>query len=228
MAQPKQERARATRQRVLCAAGEVFAEYGYYRASVGQIMLRSNVTKGALYFHFESKEAMAAGVLARLQAPDTTDLPAGPVRLQTLITLINGYADPPLTDPVLRGALRLVGEPEFGGSAWQERLHLTITGLLTEAAHAGELLSHVAPADTAELIMTVLAGLRRFAPEPEAGDAAIGRITIMWRHLLPSIAIPALIPALDLQRRPPGTTDSGDQSAKASLPTASPPPGSTS
>ncbi|MFJ1662499.1 ScbR family autoregulator-binding transcription factor [Streptomyces anthocyanicus] len=227
MAQPKQERARATRQRVLCAAGEVFAEYGYHGASVGQIMDRSHVTKGALYFHFASKEEMAAGVLARLQEPDITEIPAGPVRLQTLITLINGYADPPLTDPVLRGALRLIGEPEFEGSAGQERLHLTITGLLTDAAHAGELLSHVAPTDTAELITTVLAGLRRFAPEPKAGDAAISRIAVMWRHLLPSIAIPALIPALDLQRRPPGTTDSDDQSAKASLSSPSPPPGGT-
>ncbi|WP_308251130.1 helix-turn-helix domain-containing protein [Streptomyces anulatus] len=212
---------------MLCAAGEVFAEYGYHRASVGQIMDRSKVTKGALYFHFASKEAMAAGVLARLQEPDTIEIPAGPVRLQTLITLVNGYADPPLTDPVLRGALRLVDEPEFEGSAWQERLHLTITGLLTDAAHAGELLSHVAPADTAELITTVLAGLRRFAPGPEAGDAALDRIAIMWRHLLPSIAIPALIPALDLQRRPPGTSAPGDQSAEASLPSGSgsPPPG---
>ncbi|MFG3429421.1 ScbR family autoregulator-binding transcription factor [Streptomyces californicus] len=224
MAQPKQARARATRERVLRAAGAVFAENGYHRASVGQIMDRSNVTKGALYFHFASKEAMAAGVLARLQEPDTTELPAGPVRLQTLIMLVNGYAAPPLTDPVLRGALRLVGEPEFEGCAWQERLHLTITGLLTEAAQARELLSHVAPADTAELIVTVLAGLHRFAPEPRDREGVSDRVTSMWRHVLPSIAIPALIPALDLKQRPPGATEPGEQPSETSRPFGSLPP----
>lgn len=224
MAQPKQERARATRQRVLRAAGAVFAEYGYHRASVGQIMDRSNVTKGALYFHFASKEAMAAGVLERLQEPDA-EIPTGSVRLQTLITFVNGYANPPVSDPVLCGAMRLVGEPEFEGCAWQERLHLTITGLLTRAAHARELHSHVEPADTAELIMTVLAGLHRFAPEPRDGEAASDRITSMWRHVLPSIAIPALLPALDLKQRPPGATGLGDQLSKPSVPYGSPLPG---
>ncbi|MFI1530751.1 ScbR family autoregulator-binding transcription factor [Streptomyces griseus] len=214
MAQLKQARARVTRQRLLRAAGEVFAECGYHRASVGQIMDRSRVTKGALYFHFESKEAIAAGVLARLQEPDVTEIPAGPVRLQALITLVNGYASPPLDDPVLRGALRLVCEPELECSEWQERLHLTITGLLTDAAHAGELLSHVDPADTAELIATVLAGLHRLAPDLVLREhAAVDRIGIMWRHLLPSVAIPAVIPALDLRRRPTGLAEDGEWSA---------------
>ncbi|MEU0100436.1 helix-turn-helix domain-containing protein [Streptomyces sp. NPDC006267] len=203
----------------MCCArrGGVFAERGYHGASVGQIMDRSNVTKGGIYFHFASKEAMAAGVLEAGQNSVTIEVPDGPVSLQALITLVNGYAAPPLTDPVLRGALRLAGEREFEGSAWHERLHLTLTGLLTDAAHAGELLSHIAPAETADLITTVLAGLHRYTPVPTAGDGAIERIAAMWRHLLPSIAIPALIPALDLQLRPPEPAAPEDHSEEAPL-----------
>ncbi|MFJ9574559.1 ScbR family autoregulator-binding transcription factor [Streptomyces bacillaris] len=206
----KQERALATRQRVLCGAGAVFAERGYHGSSVSEIMARAGVTKGALYFHFASKEAMARAVLDRLQDTDTAAAPDGPVRLQALIALVNRYAAPPLTDPVLRGALRLVGEPGFETGAWHERLHLTITGQLTDAAHAGELLSHVDPAETAELITTMLAGLHRYAPGPAARDGAIERIASLWRHLLPSIAIPAVIPALDLAQRPPEPADPAD------------------
>ncbi|MER5985774.1 ScbR family autoregulator-binding transcription factor [Streptomyces sp. NPDC001787] len=209
----KQERALVTRQRVLRAAGEVFAERGYHGSAVSEIMVRARVTKGALYFHFASKEAMAMGVLSRLQNTDTIMALAGPVRLQALIALVNSYAAPPRTDPILRGALRLAGEPEFESGIWHERLHLTITGLLTDAAHAGELLSHVDAAETAELITTMLAGLHRYAPAPAAQDGAIERIASLWRHLLPSVAIPAVIPALDLAQRPPepaGTADHCD------------------
>ncbi|MFD8727799.1 ScbR family autoregulator-binding transcription factor [Streptomyces sp. NPDC059611] len=196
----KQERARLTRHRVLCAAGEVFAERGYHRASVGEIIARSNVTKGALYFHFASKAEMAAEVL---DESDTIAIPDGPVRLQALIILVNGYAAPPLTDPILRGALRLAAEPEFESGAWHERVNLTITGLLAEAAHAGEVLSHVDPAETAELITTMLAGLGRYMQAPPTENFAIDRISVMWRYLLPSIATPALLPALDFTARPP-------------------------
>lgn len=205
----KQDRALVTRQRVLRAAGEVFAERGYHGSAVSEIMVRARVTKGALYFHFASKEAMAIGVLSRLQNADTLTALAGPVRLQALIALVNSYAAPPRTDPILRGALRLAGEPEFEGGIWHERLHRAIAGMLADAAHAGELLSHVDAAETAELITTMLAGLPRYAPSGRATNCcAMERIGSLWRHLLPSIAIPAVIPALDLGQLPPESTGS--------------------
>jgi AcrR family transcriptional regulator len=48
----------ATRERILHAALEVFAEKGYHRAVVDDIVRASQTSKGAVYHHFPNKEAL--------------------------------------------------------------------------------------------------------------------------------------------------------------------------
>lgn len=48
----------ATRDRILQAALEVFAEKGYHRALVDDIVRASHTSKGAVYHHFPNKEAL--------------------------------------------------------------------------------------------------------------------------------------------------------------------------
>jgi TetR/AcrR family fatty acid metabolism transcriptional regulator len=48
----------ATRDRILQAALEVFAAKGYHRALVDDIVRVSGTSKGALYHHFQNKEAL--------------------------------------------------------------------------------------------------------------------------------------------------------------------------
>ncbi|MEV7023338.1 TetR family transcriptional regulator, partial [Kitasatospora sp. NPDC093558] len=60
----KQERAGRTRQAVLLAAASTFADVGFDSASLVDISRRAGVSKGALYFHFVSKQALADGVRA--------------------------------------------------------------------------------------------------------------------------------------------------------------------
>ena len=48
----------ATRERILDAALSVFAERGYHRATVDDIVRASATSKGAVYHHFASKEAV--------------------------------------------------------------------------------------------------------------------------------------------------------------------------
>lgn len=45
-----------TRNRILEAALEIFAEKGYYNANVDDIVSASNTSKGGFYFHFPSKQ----------------------------------------------------------------------------------------------------------------------------------------------------------------------------
>jgi AcrR family transcriptional regulator len=45
-----------TREKVLYAAEELFADQGYDATSVQQIVMRAGVTKGAMYHYFSSKE----------------------------------------------------------------------------------------------------------------------------------------------------------------------------
>ena len=51
-----------TKERLLKAALDVFAEQGYQAASVDEIASRAGVTKGALYYWFRDKEDLAADV----------------------------------------------------------------------------------------------------------------------------------------------------------------------
>ena len=47
-----------TRQRILDAAADIFAAKGYHEAAVDDIVRASATSKGAVYFHFPSKEQL--------------------------------------------------------------------------------------------------------------------------------------------------------------------------
>jgi AcrR family transcriptional regulator len=56
------DRGEATRRHILDAAARAFAEHGYRGISLNDIVRESELTKGAFYFHFPSKEALALAV----------------------------------------------------------------------------------------------------------------------------------------------------------------------
>ena len=56
----------ATRQRILDAAEEVFAEKGYHRAVVDDIIHVARTSKGGFYFHFPSKQGVFLALMDAL------------------------------------------------------------------------------------------------------------------------------------------------------------------
>lgn len=56
------DRGEATRRHILDVAAKAFAEFGYRGISLNDIVRDSSLTKGAFYFHFPSKEALALAV----------------------------------------------------------------------------------------------------------------------------------------------------------------------
>lgn len=59
-----QLRAAATRQRIVDAAAALFAENGYADTGLAEITAAAQVTTGAFYYHFPSKEALATAIIA--------------------------------------------------------------------------------------------------------------------------------------------------------------------
>jgi AcrR family transcriptional regulator len=59
-------RAEATRTRLLAAAEEVFAEQGFFRASVSEITRRAGVAQGTFYLYFKSKEEIFRELVRQL------------------------------------------------------------------------------------------------------------------------------------------------------------------
>src|SRR3712207_9370723 len=65
---PGQGVADATRERILEAAAEVFADKGYFGAAVDDIVRASDSSKGSFYFHFPNKQGLFTALLDHLTA----------------------------------------------------------------------------------------------------------------------------------------------------------------
>ena len=63
----KAERGLATRQGILETATRLFAEHGYAAVSIESVLAAAGVSRGALYHHFASKEALFEAVFEALE-----------------------------------------------------------------------------------------------------------------------------------------------------------------
>lgn len=64
----------ASRDAIVDAAAGVFARLGYDRARMADIIEASGLSKGSVYFHFDSKEALAVAVLEERHDRWTADI----------------------------------------------------------------------------------------------------------------------------------------------------------
>ncbi len=62
------ERSADTTSALLTSARALFGKRGYAAVSVGEVVARAGVTKGAIYHHFRDKRALLAAVVAELEA----------------------------------------------------------------------------------------------------------------------------------------------------------------
>jgi len=62
-----------TRERLLQAAFREVYRYGFQGAGIDTILAGTNITKGALYYHFESKEALGYAIIEEVVAEMTRD-----------------------------------------------------------------------------------------------------------------------------------------------------------
>ncbi|MEE1930420.1 ScbR family autoregulator-binding transcription factor [Streptomyces sp. TRM 70351] len=192
----KQERAIRTRRTVLEAAAKVFGARGYEATTIAEIIEQAGVTKGALYFHFPSKRALADAITSN-QTMGVTNVPDGSP-LQWVIDLCHSVAYGLQKDPLLQAGTRIAVETLFDDSpmnpfrAWAD----VLTTSLREGQRQGEVLPHVDPRRTAELIVGSYTGVQLFSMAKTNRADLRERITELWQHLLPAVANPAVIPRL--------------------------------
>ncbi|MDW4906307.1 ScbR family autoregulator-binding transcription factor [Streptomyces sp. ADMS] len=195
----KQERAIRTRRAILEAAGAVFDEHGYTSTTIAMVLERAEVTKGALYFHFPSKESLAQAVLDE-QVPFGS-VPSQPCKLQEIIDMTFVVGQRLLTNSLLRGSVRLAVDQETPNHVdhsepfrqWSERL----TSLMEQAREQGELLPTVDPPETVDLLVGGFTGIQLMS-RAMTDRADLGhRLSVLWAHILPSIAVPGLLLGLD-------------------------------
>lgn len=94
----RQARSEETRRRIVAAAVELFSERGYAATGLADIVERVGMTKGALYYHFDSKEALAAAIAAE-----------GSARLTHTFDVISRAA-PPALEGIIHGSFLVVDQ----------------------------------------------------------------------------------------------------------------------
>ncbi|MFI8106745.1 ScbR family autoregulator-binding transcription factor [Streptomyces sp. NPDC086023] len=195
----RQERAVRTRRAILEAAAAVFDERGYEAATISDILSRAGVTKGALYFHFSSKQELAQGVLD--EQFNEAGVPPRASKLQELVDVALVLAYRMKREPMLSAGARLSLGPDmreiFGGGSVPGWIEFT-EQLLVQAKEQGELLPHVDPAETAWIISACWTGAQVYSQTLTDREDIEFRVAGVYQHIVPSIATPAVLARLDI------------------------------
>ncbi|WP_432147363.1 TetR/AcrR family transcriptional regulator [Streptomyces sp. bgisy029] len=101
---PKQDRSRATRQRLLESAVACLAEHGWAGSTVSVVAERAGVSRGAAQHHFPTREDLFTGAVEYVAEERSAALRALPVqgRAEVVAALVDLY-----TGPLFRAALQL-------------------------------------------------------------------------------------------------------------------------
>lgn len=192
---PMQQRAIATRERIVAAAAQIFAASSYAEAAMSDITRAAEVTQGSVYFHFNSKSDLAREIVDRQHALSmhigekcmSEDKPA----LDTLVALSHDLATSMVENPIMRAGLRLSTEsyhslPESPKAPYDNWMEMS-TDLLRTAVQNGELPKNTDIETTANLLIGSFIGQHVLASALGDLDNIHQRLDFLWDTLLPSI-----------------------------------------
>jgi TetR/AcrR family transcriptional repressor of nem operon len=189
-----------TRGRLLQAAFREIHRSGFQSASIDTILAATKVTKGALYYHFESKEALGYAVVEEKIAKLTRDRWLIPMRrdgepVDILIDVVRRIPDGP--QEVRSGCPLLLLSQEMSPLDEQfrkllERIFLDwregIATLLRRGKSQGTVRRDVNPAEAASFLIATVEGygtLAKNAQDPKVWKAGIRNIVGWLKSLRP-------------------------------------------
>ena len=190
-----QARGIATRRALLMAAAEQIAVHGFHGTTLSTVLATAEVTKGSLYFHFESKETLAEAVIEHMVAG--WGLVLTTVEARGLDPLRSALAGSDLAivaileDPIARGGTRLLRDPALPADAAD--LHwgtgeTALTAQLGAASSAGLLRPGLDPARLARSVVAQITGHSVICDRAPHRPGLWEAITDMWCALLHCMA----------------------------------------
>jgi AcrR family transcriptional regulator len=199
----KQERALRTYEQTLDAAAAEIVRSGYSRTTLSAVVNRTGMTKGALYGHFSSKEALAAALVASARTAcvqaltQVTEVAASAVDLLRLglVGLLHRLD----TDIRFRAALRIAVEngPEVtGADELLARIGTFIRGNATAAHDSGQLPCPCTTEAIINLLLAVVLGYERLlnAPGLALNSRELHDTQLFLDHLIRSVGAHAPVP----------------------------------
>ena len=147
MTESTDRRADTTRQQMLHAAAHQFAQRAYHEVGLDDVLAEAELTKGAMYFHFRSKHALALAIIEDLTSQaseDVADLLSRKFSgLETLIDFSYQLAVRDITEDMARAGFNLL---ESIGRAEGLQVNLlgawiqTVAGIVERAIAEGDIL----------------------------------------------------------------------------------------
>ncbi len=196
MTETTDTRADTTRQQILRAAAGQFARLPYHQVGLDEVLAEAELTKGAMYFHFRSKHALALAIIEdQITRSDhaISDLLARKLSgLETLIDFSYQLALRDIGEDISRSALHLV-ESIGRIEGLQAKLHRNWINNLTVALQRGiaegDVMQDCDPLDVGRLLASAYMGLRQTSnlDEPER---FLRDFQKMWLLVLPGFVHP--------------------------------------
>ncbi|ULE33315.1 TetR/AcrR family transcriptional regulator [Mycobacterium sp. IDR2000157661] len=168
MTEQLERRSDATRLQILRAASRLFARSPYSRVSLDDILADAAVTKGAMYFHFRSKHALACAIVelrmdeARVSLDEV--LAAKLSGMETLIDLLYLIATDDLGDETTRAGLNLlesIGRTNGLQTQALGRWTATFTEIVGKAIREGDIPEGGDAEAIARVLVSIYLGLRQ-------------------------------------------------------------------
>ena len=185
-------RAGNTRQRLIAAASRQFGHSSYSMVSLDDILAEAELTKGAMYFHFPSKQALAAAIiddLTEMARAAVTELLARKMSgLETLIDLVYLLAVQDTQDEVARAGVRLLETLDNTNALWQSWIEI-VTSLVHKAVTEGDVVDHHDPEDIAKMLVALWVGIRRIS-DLDQPEHHLDNLQKAWILALPSFTNP--------------------------------------
>jgi AcrR family transcriptional regulator len=196
MTEASERRADITRHRLIAAASQQFAHRPYSMVSLDDILAAAELTKGAMYFHFASKQALALAIiddLTEMTRAAAVELLARKMSgLETLIDLVFVRAVQETQHDVARAGARLLETLDNPTSQplalWKSRLEF-VTTLIQTAVTEGDVIDQHDPEDIAKMLVALWVGIRRTSNLDEPGQY-FDDLQKTWILALPSFTNP--------------------------------------
>jgi AcrR family transcriptional regulator len=187
----RQEQSEKTRSAIIDAAAAAFDAHGYQGAGLSLILDQAGVTRGALYFHFASKEELAQELIRAQFENIERHLSDGAKGLQALINLTFAMAADLISDIRVRAGVRLVIEHASFTAPTEDAYRSWIQvarDLLVDAKRSGELSRGVSPEDAARFLVGSFAGVQLVSDVLSGRSDLQDRVADLWSFVLPALA----------------------------------------
>ena len=193
----RQARSEVTRQKIITSAVDLISEIGYPAAGFNDIIERAEMTKGALYYHFDSKESLATAIIeegsTRLSEAFRSISSSSAPALEGIIHGIFVVADLMITDQIARSGtqlLRAFGEFNDVAARTYDGWTAEMTERTRMAMDEGDLRGELDPQAVGETIVAVMLGTELLASATTAGSDVLERVARAWQVLLPALVSP--------------------------------------